>query len=122
MSVVGVLECALDICVTALVGYGLWRWYRGGVQRTSTKAAVVFGLVGVVAWAASSLLFDFGVEAHTPFGLNASTVCFFAAMLLVVLALIAFLAAVVSLLLSVLKTQRAQHAITAQHLGTAPTA
>jgi membrane-associated HD superfamily phosphohydrolase len=118
-NIVGVAEIlvnALFVVVAIVVVYGLWGWKRGKVQRKSTKTALVFGLVAVVALFVSMTLMDFVVAPASDKSVG-GFVAFMVAMLLVGVGLIAFAGAVVSLLVRLIKRQGAETAITAPPIG-----
>lgn len=99
-----IVSNTLFIVVFALVCWGLWGWRRGRVQRRSTKTALVFGLVSVVALFIATTLNDYVVLPSSKS--NAGFVAFMVAMVLLFVALIALVGAITSLLVRVVRRQR----------------
>jgi hypothetical protein len=49
MEIGAIAEVIAMLVIAVLVGYGIWNWRHGGLQRRSTKAAVVFGAIAVAS-------------------------------------------------------------------------
>jgi hypothetical protein len=99
-----IISNTLFVVVFALVCWGLWGWRRGKVQRKSSKTALVFGLVAVVAMFIATALNDYVV---LPGGKStAGLVAFMVAMALLFVALIAVVGAIVSVLVRLVRRGR----------------